>query len=487
MDIKELTRSTSVEECLGSFAGDVTALCFDSRKACPGCLFIAVRGAEADGHDFIKMAEEKGAAFVVCETLPAEPSKTVCYLRVADSAEALGRMASAWFGEPSKQLKVVGVTGTNGKTSTATLLYHAFRRMGKKCGLLSTVCNFIEGEKRDSTHTTPDPIEMNGLFREMADRGCEYAFMEVSSHSVVQKRIAGIRFAGGIFTNITRDHIDYHKTMEAYIAAKKGFFDALPQEAFALTNIDDRNGRVMLQNTGARRYGYSLVSMTDFKGRVMEESIEGMQLEINSESVYLRFTGRFNAYNLLAVYGAATLLGAKKSELLTAMSMLRPVAGRFDTIYAKKGFTAIVDYAHTPDALENVLGTIAQIKKSMPGSPEVICVVGCGGNRDRGKRPMMGRIASRMSDRVIFTSDNPRRENPADILADITAGVPEELKDRCEVIEDRREAIRRACETARKGDIVLVAGKGHEDYQIVGTEKRHFDDKEEIQAFDNNN
>lgn len=481
MTLQELLNGISIRASKGDTCKEITGLCFDSRKARPGHVFVAVRGYETDGHLYIGKAVASGASCVVCEHIPTETVDNVTYVEVPDSSEALGLMSSAYFGNPTMHLKVIGVTGTNGKTSTATLLYHLFRRMGKKCGLLSTVCNFIEGQKHDSSHTTPDPVEMNSLFAQMVQAGCEYAFMEVSSHSVVQKRIAGIDFDGGIFTNITRDHLDYHKTMDAYIRAKKAFFDALTAKAFALTNIDDRNGRLMLQNTKAHRYGYSLQSVCDFKTRVLEESLEGMLLEINGREVYTRFTGRFNAYNLTAVYGAASLLGMPENDILTAMSILRPVAGRFETVQCK-GFTAIVDYAHTPDALENVLGTINDIKKSLPGSPKVITVVGCGGNRDKGKRPMMGKIATRMSDLTVFTSDNPRMENPQTIIDEIVAGVDASCPGKYLCITDRRQAIRAACTIAQKGDIVLVAGKGHETYQIIGKEKHHFNDVEEIAA-----
>lgn len=484
MTIQELLNGIETRKLIGNNDGEITGLSFDSRKVKEGHVFVAVRGYETDGHLYIDNAIANGAKYIICEDVPDNIVPNVNYIQVLDSSEALGLMASAYFGHPSNKLTVVGITGTNGKTSTATLLYHLFRRMGQKCGLLSTVCNYIEGKERSSSHTTPDPIEMNSLMAEMVQAGCKYVFMEVSSHSVVQKRISGIDFDGAVFTNVTRDHIDYHKTMEAYIKAKKTFFDNLPAKAFALTNIDDRNGKVMLQNTKATKYSYGLQGICDFKTRVLEESLEGMLLEINGREVYTRFTGRFNAYNLTAVYGAASLLGMGTDEILSALSILRPVAGRFETIRSNKGFTAIVDYAHTPDALENVLSTIADIKKSLPGNPKTITVAGCGGNRDKGKRPMMGKIATRMSDITIFTSDNPRMEDPKSIIDDIVAGVDKDCNSKYLRIDDRHEAIRTACMMAQKGDIVLIAGKGHEDYQIVGKEKHHFNDKEEIENFD---
>ena len=452
---------------------------FDSRKVEVGSMFVATRGTAVDGHDYISKAVEVGAVAVVCEEMPSEKQADVVYVKVKDSADALGRMASNFYGRPSEQLTLVGVTGTNGKTTIATLLYQLHRALGYKVGLLSTVCNYVDDRAIESTHTTPDAVALNALLAEMVAEGCEYAFMEVSSHSVDQRRIAGLRFAGGIFTNLTRDHIDYHKTFDNYLKAKKRFFDELPKEAFAIVNTDDKNGMVMLQNTRAQRKGYSVRGLSDFTARILENSFDGMLLNVCDREVFMPFVGRFNAYNLLAVYGAAVLLGADAEEVLRILSMSKAVSGRFESIKMQKGFTAIVDYAHTPDALTNVIDTINDIRN---GAGQLITVVGCGGNRDKGKRPMMAREAIKGSDKVIFTSDNPRHEDPQAILDDMTAELTQQEMRNVLVIIDRRQAIRTACQLAQAGDVVLVAGKGHENYQIVGDVKHHFDDREELLA-----
>ena len=413
------------------------------------------------------------------EILPEKRSEQVTYVQVADTEAAVGRLATAFYGDPTSKLDLVGVTGTNGKTTIATLLYEMFRRFGYKVGLLSTVCNYIDGEAIPADHTTPDPITLNRLLGRMADEGCKYAFMEVSSHSVAQKRIGGLRFAGGIFTNLTRDHLDYHKTFENYLKAKKAFFDGLPKTAFALTNADDKNGLVMVQNTKARIATYSLRTLCDFKGKVLEDGFEGMLMDINNREVNVQFIGRFNASNLLAVYGAACLLGKQPDDVLLVLSMLRPVSGRFDAIRSPKGYTAIVDYAHTPDALVNVLNAIHEVLK---GRGQVITVVGAGGNRDKGKRPLMAQEAAKQSDKVVITSDNPRFEEPQDIIDDMLAGLTKDDMRKVISIVDRKEAIRTACMLAQPGDVVLIAGKGHEDYQEIKGVKHHFDDKEVVKG-----
>ncbi len=462
---------------------EISNIQFDSRKVEKGCLFFATRGTQVDGHGFIPAAIEKGAIAVVCETLPAEINPYIIYIVVENSLETLGQASANFFDNPSENLTLVGVTGTNGKTTIATLLYEMFRKFGYKAGLLSTVCNYIDGKTVAATHTTPDPIELNKLLAEMVAEGCEYVFMEVSSHSVEQRRIAGLRFAGGIFTNLTQDHLDYHKTMQEYLKAKKRFFDELPAGSFALTNIDDRNGLIMLQNTKAKKYTYSIRDFADFKTRILEHSFDGMLLDMNAHEVYVPFIGKFNASNLTAVFGAAKLLITNyelrimDEEILTKLSVLHSVSGRFEAICAGKGFTAIVDYAHTPDALKNVIDTINRI---LQGAGNLITVVGCGGDRDKGKRPVMAREAVNGSNRVIFTSDNPRSENPQTIIDDMLAGLSMPERNNVLCIIDRREAIKTACILAQKGDVVLVAGKGHENYQIIGKDKLHFDDKEEI-------
>lgn len=459
------------------WSGDmaVKSVHFDSRKVTSGDLFVAQRGVSSDGHDYIERAVAQGAVAVVCEILPERLFLGVCYAVVDDSSEALGRVACNFYGNPSREMKLVGVTGTNGKTTTATLLYELVRFMGKKAGLLSTVCNYIDDEKLDATHTTPDALAINALMRRMADAGCEYCFMEVSSHAIHQKRIAGLDFNGGIFSNITHDHLDYHKTFRAYIEAKKAFFDGLPKGAFALTNADDKNGQVMLQNTVAERYTYSCRVLADFTCKVLERHLDGTLMQLDGSEIWTKFTGDFNAYNLLAVYSSARLMGLDKEEVLRCMSLLVPVSGRFETILSADGVMAVVDYAHTPDALENVLETIKGLKGK---TNVVITVVGAGGDRDKTKRPEMADAACRYSDRVILTSDNPRSEEPEAIIRDMQTGVKEEFRKKVLAITDRREAIRTALMFASKGDIVLVAGKGHENYQEVKGVKHHFDDKE---------
>ena len=468
-----------------TFAGqelDITGIHADSRKIQPGYLFVAVRGVQSDGHDYIKKAIENGARVIVCQILPADRHSDVNYIQVADSAEALGEIASLWNGEPSKNLQLIGVTGTNGKTTTATLLYQMFRKLGYKAGLLSTVCNYIDGKAIPTTHTTPDALELNDLLAQMLAAGCDYVFMEVSSHAVVQKRIAGLKFKGGIFTNLTRDHLDYHETFEAYRDAKKGFFDQLPNDAFALTNKDDKNGLFMLQNTKANKHTYSFQSLADFKGRILESHFDGTLMTINNTEILTQFVGKFNACNLLAVYGAAVLLEQKSDEILVILSTLRSVSGRFETFRSPDGYTAIVDYAHTPDALTNVLNAIHGV---MNGQGQIITVVGCGGNRDKGKRPIMAKEAVRLSHRVILTSDNPRFEEPEDIISDMVAGLDAGERRQALCITDRKEAIHTACMLAQSSDVILIAGKGHEDYQEVKGVKNHFDDREVVQEFIN--
>lgn len=458
---------------------EVSNITSDSREVQEGAMFLAVRGTATDGHDYIEKAQEQGAKVVVCEQLPALLNEQITYVIVKDSSDALGKIAAAWFDYPSEKLSLVGVTGTNGKTTTATLLYKTFRAMGHRVGLLSTVCNYINDESHEATHTTPDAIHLNALLNDMVNADCDYAFMEVSSHSVDQNRISGLKFEGGIFTNLTRDHLDYHKTFDAYLKAKKKFFDGLSKDAFAITNVDDKNGLVMLQNCEARKYTYSLRTLADYKGKIIENHFDGMTLEVNGIEAVLPFVGVFNAYNLLAVIGAANQLGKSIPDMLVALSKEKPVSGRFETLRSKKGYTAIVDYAHTPDALTNVLNAIHEV---LDGNGRVITVVGCGGNRDKGKRPIMAKESAKLSDRVILTSDNPRNEEPQDILNDMMEGLDIIDRKKTLTIADRREAIRTACMFAEKGDVVLIAGKGHEDYQIIKGVKHHFDDREEVKA-----
>ena len=477
MKLKTLIEACRPARVVGPTTGEVTGIEIDSRKIEAGNLFIAMRGTQVDGHAYIAKAQEMGATAVACESLPEEPASDVTYLLYPNTEEVAGVLATQFYGNPTSQLKLVGVTGTNGKTTIATLLYHMFRRIGYKCGLCSTVCNYIDGKAVPTEVTTPDPITLNRLLGQMADEGCQYAFMEVSSHSVAQKRIAGLTFAGGIFTNLTRDHMDYHKTFENYRDAKKAFFDALPKHAFAITNADDKNGMIMVQNTRATVKTYSLRSAADYKARILEESFEGMNLEMDGREVSVQFVGRFNVSNLLAVYATALMLGVEQEEALILLSVMKPVNGRFETIRSREGVTAIVDYAHTPDALANVLSTINEVLRHR-GQCWTVC--GAGGNRDKGKRPLMAQEAVRNSDRVIITSDNPRNEDPQEIINDMLAGLSEDERRHVLSIVDRREAIRTACMMAQPGDVILVAGKGHEDYQIIQGVKHHFDDHEII-------
>ena len=475
--LSSLLADIDVVEIIGETDRNITSLESDSRKVEKDGLFVAVKGVTTDGHKYIPVVASAHVGAIVCEEMPSTFEKGITYVRVADSAEALGRLASAWYGHPSRKLKLVGVTGTNGKTTTATLLYEMAKFEGYKAGLLSTVCNYVCDRAVPTTHTTPDPLTLNELLAEMVAEGCEYAFMEVSSHSTAQRRVAGLRFAGGIFTNLTRDHLDYHGTVENYMNAKKAFFDTLPADAFALTNADDKAGMYMVQNTKAKVYTYSLRADADFRGRVLETRLDGTLMLLNGREVEVRFTGRFNAYNLTDVYGASILSGFDPEEVIVNMSRLVPVAGRFQPFMSADGVAAIVDYAHTPDALVNVLDTIREI---VGVDGEIITVVGAGGNRDHGKRPMMAQEAACRSDFLILTSDNPRDEVPEEIIADMRAGLNSEELTRTECVTDRREAIRKAVMMAKPGTVVLVAGKGHETYQEVCGIRHHFDDREEV-------
>ena len=475
--LDKLLQGVEVRSLVGDGTVAVGRLEFDSRKVVPGTLFFATRGTQADGHAYIPAAVAAGAAAVVCEELPAERPVGVTFVQVPDSTVALGQVASAFYGHPSRRLKLVGVTGTNGKTTTATLLYRMFRRLGYKAGLISTVVYCVDDREIPSTHTTPDSIRLNAMMAEMVEAGCDYCFMEVSSHSLVQHRTAGLAFVGGIFSNITHDHLDYHKTFAEYIRAKKLFFDGLPAGAFALTNADDRNGMVMVQNTKATVKTYALQSFADFRCRIVETLLDGMLLNLDGSEVWVKFLGRFNAYNLTSVYATALLLGARRDEVLRILSDLTSVDGRFEPIHSKEGVTAIVDYAHTPDALQNVIGTINEIRTK---DQRLYVVVGCGGNRDATKRPEMAKIAVDGSDMAVLTSDNPRLEEPGAIIEQMKSGL--EPGARYLAITDRREAIKAAVALARPGDIILVAGKGHETYQDVGGVKHHFDDREEVRA-----
>ncbi|HAC20851.1 MAG TPA: UDP-N-acetylmuramoyl-L-alanyl-D-glutamate--2,6-diaminopimelate ligase [Porphyromonadaceae bacterium] len=480
MKLSVLIEAIKEKVIQGGLNIDIFGLDSDSRKIEKGHLFVAVKGTANDGHEYINKAIEQGATAVVCEDMPSQMEDSVTYIQVKDSADALGKLAAQWYGNPSDRLTLVGVTGTNGKTTIATLLYDLFRKLGYKTGLLSTVCNYVDDKAVPATHTTPDPISLNMLLAEMVEAGCTHAFMEVSSHSVDQKRISGLNFDGGIFTNLTRDHLDYHKTVDAYLKAKKGFFDQLPKSAFALTNLDDKSGMVMLQNTAARKLTYSLRSLADFKGRILEKLFEGTLLEVNGTEVMVHFVGKFNAYNLLAVYGAAVALGEDPNEVLLQISTLHPVSGRFETIRSDKGFTAIVDYAHTPDALTNVLNAIHEV---LSDKGRVITVVGAGGNRDKGKRPLMAKESVKYSEQVILTSDNPRFEEPDAIIEDMTAGLDNNEMKKVLCITDRKQAIKTAVMMANAGDVILIAGKGHEDYQDVKGVKHHFDDREVVKEF----
>ena len=482
MKLNELLKNIQPIEIYGNTEVEISGINIDSRLIEAGHLFVAMRGTQTDGHAYIPIAIEKGAIAVLCETLPENLNENITYIQIKDCEDAVGKVATTFYGDPTTKIELVGVTGTNGKTTIATLLYNTFRYFGYKVGLISTVCNYIDDQAIPATHTTPDPITLNRLLGQMADAGCKYVFMEVSSHAVAQKRISGLKFAGGIFTNLTRDHLDYHKTVDNYLKAKKKFFDDMPKEAFCLTNLDDKNGLVMTQNTRANVYTYSLRSLSDFKGKIIENHFEGMLLDFNNRELAVQFIGKFNASNLLAVFGAATLLGKKEEDVLIALSTLRPVAGRFETIRSSKGYTAIVDYAHTPDALVNVLNAIHGV---LEGKGKIITVCGAGGNRDKGKRPIMAKEAARMSDRVIITSDNPRFEEPQEIINDMLAGLDSDDMRKTISIIDRREAIKTACFLAQANDVILVAGKGHENYQEVKGVKHHFDDKEELENFMN--
>ena len=475
MVLEELIKGLKTVSVCGQTDIEITGVNIDSRRIKEGHLFIAQRGTQVDGHKFIPKAIELGAKAVLCEVLPEEKAEGVTYVQVESTEDVAGKVATIFYGDPSRKLKLVGVTGTNGKTTIATLLYNMFRKLGYKCGLLSTVCNYIEDEAVPADHTTPDPIELNYLLSRMVDAGCQYAFMECSSHAIAQKRIGGLDFAGGLFTNLTRDHLDYHKTFENYRNAKKAFFDQLPKTAFAITNADDKNGMVMVQNTKATVKTYSTRTMADFKAKILECHFGGMYLEIDGREVGVQFIGKFNVSNLLAVYGAAVMLGEKPENVLLVMSTLKSVSGRLDPIQSPEGYTAIVDYAHTPDALENVLNAIHEV---LEGKGHVITVCGAGGNRDKGKRPLMAQEAVKQSDKVIITSDNPRFEEPQDIINDMLAGLDDQQMKKVVSIVDRSEAIRTACMLAQKGDVILVAGKGHEDYQEIKGVKHHFDDKE---------
>ena len=477
MKLNELLSKVKSADITGDADVDIMGVDIDSRRVKPGHLFVAVRGTQVDGHSFIPKAIEQGAVAVLCEDMPEERREGVTYVKVSSTEAAVGPVATMFYGDPSTKLKLVGVTGTNGKTKIATLLYNMFRKFGHRCGLLSTVCNYIEDEAIPADHTTPDPIELNRLLACMVEAGCEYAFMECSSHAIAQQRIGGLKFAGGLFTNLTRDHLDYHKTFENYRDAKKAFFDSLPKTAFAITNADDKNGMVMVQNTKATVKTYSTRSLADFKAKIIECHFEGMYLDIDGREVGVQFIGKFNVSNLLAVYGAAVMLGKAPEDILLIMSTLRSVSGRLEPIRSKDGITAIVDYAHTPDALENVLNAIHEV---LDGKGKVITVCGAGGNRDKGKRPLMAQEAVKQSDRVIITSDNPRFEEPQDIINDMLAGLNAQQMKKVISIADRREAIRTAAMMAEKGDVILIAGKGHEDYQEIKGVKHHFDDREEV-------
>ena len=477
MKLIELLNNVKVLNTFGNTEVEVTGVNIDSRRIEKGHLFVAIPGTQTDGHKYIPKAIELGATSILCEQMPEEQIDGVSYIIVESTESVVGIVATRFFGDPSRKLKLVSVTGTNGKTTIATLLYNMFRKFGHKCGLLSTVCNYIEDEAIPADHTTPDPIELNRLLAQMVDAGCDYAFMECSSHAIAQKRIGGLKFAGGLFTNLTRDHLDYHKTVENYRNAKKAFFDDLGKDAFAITNADDKNGLFMVQNTKAQVKTYSIRSMADFKAKIIECHFEGMYLDINGKEVGVQFIGKFNVSNLLAVYGAAIMLGKKPEDILVILSTLKSVSGRLEPIRSPEGYTAIVDYAHTPDALENVLNTINEV---LNGKGKVITVCGAGGNRDKGKRPIMAQTAAKLSDKVIITSDNPRLEEPQDIINDMLAGLDNKQMKKVVSIVDRKEAIRTASMMAEKGDVILIAGKGHEDYQEIKGVKHHFDDREVV-------
>ena len=477
MKLSELLKNVDVLNLIGRDDVEITGVNIDSRRIAAGHLFVAVPGTQTDGHRFINKAIEQGAVAILCESLPTKRTEGVTYVAVESTEYCVGEVATQFYGNPSRRLKLVGVTGTNGKTTIATLLYNMFRQMGHRCGLLSTVCNYIEDEPVPASHTTPDPIELNALLARMVEAGCEYAFMECSSHAIAQRRIGGLKFLGGLFTNLTRDHLDYHKTVENYRDATKLFFDGLEKDAFAITNLDDKNGLFMVQNTKATVKTYSTRTMADYRARIIEAHFEGMYLEMDGREVGVQFIGKFNVSNLLCVYGAAVMLGKLPEDILVVMSTLKSVNGRLDPIRSPEGYTAIVDYAHTPDALANVLGAIHEV---LDGKGQVITVCGAGGNRDKGKRPLMAQEAVRQSDRVIITSDNPRFEEPQDIINDMLAGLDQKQMRKVISIVDRREAIRTACMMAQRGDVILIAGKGHEDYQEIQGVKHHFDDHEVV-------
>lgn len=477
--LDNILKDIDVLSLMGKADVRVTGITFDSRKVQPGILFVAVKGTQSDGHDFIKGAVEAGAAAVICEQIPNDAPAGVVYIKVPDSARALALSASAYYNHPSHKLKLVGITGTNGKTTTITLLHRLFTKLGYQCGCFTTIRNYIGNTTVEATHTTPDPVQLNKILNDMVEAGCHYAFMEVSSHSLAQQRVAGLKYAGGIFSNITHDHLDYHKTFDEYIRAKKVFFDNMPAGSFSLINADDRNGKVMVQNTRSSVYYYGLHSMADYKAKIIESHFNGTLLNIDNTEIWTKFLGEFNAYNLLAVYSCARLLGQNKEEVLRLLSEMDTVEGRFQYLQSKEGVTAVIDYAHTPDAIVNVLRTIAQIRKK---SEKVITVVGAGGNRDKTKRPVMARVAAEMSDRVILTSDNPRFEDPMEILNDMKAGLDDAALKRTIIQPDRREAIKMAAMLAAPGDIILIAGKGHEPYQEISGVKHHFSDFEEVEA-----
>jgi UDP-N-acetylmuramoyl-L-alanyl-D-glutamate--2,6-diaminopimelate ligase len=475
MQLQDILYGVAITNRVGAASREVDALSFDSRAVAPGSVFFAIKGTAVDGHKYIEQTIAAGASVIICEEMPVSLKEDVSYIQVQNSSVALGQMAANFFGNPSQDLKLVGITGTNGKTTIATLLFKLFRGLGYSVGLISTVENQINDRVIPATHTTPNPIALNQLLRDMVEAGCTHCFMEVSSHAVVQHRIEGLEFTGAVFSNITHDHLDFHKTFDNYIKAKKEFFDKLPKTAFALTNSDDRNGMVMLQNTAASKKTYALKQIADFKAQIIENRFSGLNLEIDQVDVFFKLVGSFNAYNLLAAYGAAMLLGEEKMNVLTVLSSLTGAEGRFDYVSNDQEIIGIVDYAHTPDAVQNVLTTIANIRK---GTEQVITVIGCGGDRDKAKRPVMAQVACDWSDKVILTSDNPRTEDPLEILKDMEAGVSPSNKRKTLIIADRREAIKTACHLARRGDIILVAGKGHEKYQEINGVRQHFDDKE---------
>jgi len=485
--LNQILKNVKVEQINGNSEVLCSSIAIDSRKVEMLSMFIAVSGTQIDGHQFIDTAIEKGAIVIVCEKIPQNMNKGVTYVKVGNTQNIIGILATEFYDNPSRKLKLVGVTGTNGKTTTATLLYKLFRKLGYTSGLFSTVRNFINDKEYEATHTTPDPIQLNQMLAEMVKEECKFCFMEVSSHAMDQQRTAGLEFAGGVFSNLTHDHLDYHKTFDMYLKAKKMFFDNLPKNAFALVNVDDKNGKVMLQNTKADTYTYALKTMANFKCKIIEEHLDGMQIGFENLEVWTNFIGEFNAYNLLAVYSTAILLGQQREEILTILSELKPVDGRFEFIASKNDIIAIVDYAHTPDALVNVLSTLSDLRKGMASNKyqgrKIITVVGAGGNRDKTKRPKMARISAEMSDKLILTSDNPRFEKPEDILADMEAGLDNDLSVKTLTIVNRSEAIKTACFMASPGDIILIAGKGHENYQDVNGVKHHFDDREEVRKY----